>query len=257
MEEAGRLEVLAVARPTPRVRRVTFAAPEGFEHWPDQQLKLYFPRGGALRLPESDADTMRWYQAYLAIPLDRRPWMRSFTVRAATPDTLEIDFVLHDTGGPAVRWARQAAAGQVIGRYGPSVAYRRALPEAAEYLFAGDETAVPAVTSLLAALPSTARAAVVLSVHSEQEEQPLPSAATVETHWVRGGLAERIAELPLPEVAWLAGEAGEVRTLRRHLTGRGMAKDHIEFTGYWRRALTQDDPPTGEDLAEARERAAG
>src|SRR5206468_76652 len=54
----------------------------------------------------------------------------------------------------------------------------------------------------------------------------------------------------------LAGEAGTVRSLRRHLVDRGVPKQRIEFAGYWRRALSQDDAPTADDLAEARERLA-
>ncbi|MER7156870.1 SIP domain-containing protein, partial [Streptomyces lydicus] len=55
--------------------------------------------------------------------------------------------------------------------------------------------------------------------------------------------------------AWLAGEAGTVRTLRRHLVEeRGIDKRRIDFTGYWRARLSQDDAPTEADLAEARER---
>jgi hypothetical protein len=33
-------------------------------------------------------------------------------------------------------------------------------------------------------------------------------------------------------------------------------KRSVEFSGYWRRALTQDDAPTEEDMAEAMERVA-
>ena len=270
MNPVGLLEVLAVARPTPRVRRVTFAAPPGLATWPDQQLKLYLPRDGqdVPRLPPADGDTMRWYQAFLAIPEPQRPWMRSFTVRANDParGVLEVDFVLHDSGGPAARWAARAEPGQVLGRYGPSAEYRTSLTPAREYLFAGDETTVPAVGSLLAALPPSAKAVVVLEVHDAHEEQDLPSAADVDVHWLHrdgrapGGdlLLDRVADLPVPAgmAAWLAGEAAVVRSLRRHLVARGVGKNRIEFTGYWRKTLTQDDPPTTEDLAEARERLA-
>lgn len=64
--------------------------------------------------------------------------------------------------------------------------------------------------------------------------------------------------LPPGEVfAWLAGEAGAVRDLRRHLVGdRGVPKRSIDFAGYWRLSLTQDDAPTEADMAEARERLA-
>jgi hypothetical protein len=48
-----------------------------------------------------------------------------------------------------------------------------------------------------------------------------------------------------------------VRSLRRHLVGeRRLDKRAIEFTGYWRRRLTQDDAPTTEDLADAADKLA-
>ncbi|GAB3441956.1 siderophore-interacting protein [Actinophytocola sediminis] len=268
MDLVGLLAVLSVKHMTPRMRRITFAAPEGLTTWPDQQLKLYFPRQGQRvpSLPPSDGDDMRWYQAFLAIPEQERPWMRSFTVRSHDParGELEIDFVLHGASGPAARWAATAAPGQVLGRYGPSAAYRTTLPKATRYLFVGDEAAIPAIGSLLSALPEDVRVTAVLEVRDEAEEQPLPSPASVEFHWLHrhdraaGGdlLPAKVAELPVPSgsVAWLAGEAGVVRSLRRNLVDRGIPKNMIEFTGYWRRSLTQDDPPTTEDLAEAQER---
>lgn len=49
--------------------------------------------------------------------------------------------------------------------------------------------------------------------------------------------------------------AGTARALRRHLVeDRGLAKPSVDCAGYWRLSLTQDDAPTPEDLAEARER---
>ena len=52
----------------------------------------------------------------------------------------------------------------------------------------------------------------------------------------------------------MAGESGQVRAVRRHLVGeRGLAKSAVSFTGYWRRALTQDDDPTAADLADRTE----
>ncbi|GAA3469483.1 hypothetical protein [Nonomuraea roseola] len=48
---------------------------------------------------------------------------------------------------------------------------------------------------------------------------------------------------------------GQGRAPRRHLVDdRGVAKRSIDFAGYWRLRLTQDDAPTPEDLAEAAER---
>ena len=49
MEPVGELTVTRVRPLTPRMVRVSFGAPADFTSWPDQQLKLFFPRGGALR----------------------------------------------------------------------------------------------------------------------------------------------------------------------------------------------------------------
>jgi NADPH-dependent ferric siderophore reductase len=268
MAAVGLLEVTWVGSVTPRMRRISFTAPPGFESWPDQQLKLCFPREGQDRpvLPPPAGDEMRWYQAFLAIPEDERPWMRGFTVRWYDParGEIDVDFVLHGDAGPAVRWARSAAPGQLLGRYGPSRIYARPLGVADWYLFAGDETALPAIGSLLESLPGDARALVYAEVADPAEEQRLSTSEGVTVEWVRrsGGasLAAAVGAAAFPAgavSAWLAGEAGAVRALRRHLVDeRAVPKRAIEFAGYWRRHLTQDDDPTEADLTEARERLA-
>lgn len=204
-------------------------------------------------MPESDPDdVMTWYQAFMAIPDTERPWMRSFTVRRLAGERMEIDFVLGDHG-PAARWAMSAQPGDVVGRYGPSADYHRPLPTADWYLFAGDETAVPATATLLESLPA-ARTMVWLAA----SPQPMPASVS----WVSSPaeLVDTVRLAPFPPgpvTAWLAGEAGLVRALRRSLVERGVPKPRIEFTGYWRRTLTQDDAPTADDLAEAQERLTG
>ena len=264
MNPTGLLEVTAVGRPTPRTVRVTFTGSglRELEPWPDQQLKLLFPPPGrAVRLPSGDDDVLRWYQAYLAIPEDERPVMRSYTVRSRDRDTIDVDFVLHSGGidGPATAWARTASPGAVLGRYGPDAAYRRPVPAAGTVLLAGDETAVPAIATLLSEVDN---AVVFVEVPDAAEEQPLPVRWLHRNDTPHGTkLLEAVREAKFrdgPVAAWLAGEAAMVRSLRRHLVGeRGLDKSVIEFTGYWRRALTQDDAPTPEDLADAQEKSGG
>ncbi|MFF3953203.1 siderophore-interacting protein [Streptomyces sp. NPDC001890] len=267
------VRVVGVERITPRTARVTFtgeALAGLMEDRPDQQMKLCFPREGqgVPRLPEPEADDtygMRWYEAYLAIPEPERPLLRSFTVRAYDRgrDVMTVDFVLHGDDGPAARWGRDARPGDVLGMVGPSSLYARPLPAADWLLLAGDESALPAIATLLESLPAGARALVRAEVADATEERPLGSAGDVDVHWVhrdRGGsLVDAVRTAPLPAgtgAAWLAGEAGAVRTLRRHLVEeRGLPRAAVQFSGYWRRSLTQDDAPTEEDLAWAKEQA--
>ncbi|MEW1614609.1 MULTISPECIES: siderophore-interacting protein [unclassified Streptomyces] len=271
------VRVIGAERTTPRTARITFtgeALPRLMEDRPDQQMKLCLPReaerGGRAAAGADAEDTygMRWYEAFLAVPRARRPWLRSFTVRAYDRHTnaMTVDFVLHGDAGPASRWGADARPGDVLGMVGPSSLYARPLPEAERMLLAGDETALPAIATVLEALPAGTRALVYAEVADAAEERELPEAAGgAEVRWVhrdRGGslmAAVRGAGPGLDGVdaAWVAGEASAVRALRRHLVGeRQLPQDDVEFSGYWRRALTQDDAPTEEDLAWAAERAA-
>ncbi|WP_432067518.1 siderophore-interacting protein [Streptomyces sp. C10-9-1] len=275
------IRVAATRRLTPHMRRVTFHAPSLGElppPGPDRQVKLFFPRTGrgAPVLPEApaDGDVMRWYAAYTALPEEERPWMRSYTLRAHRPGAREIDvdFVLHRDAGPATRWAAAAGAGDTLGMVGPSelFAVPRPAGEARRLLFACDESGLPALGTLLEALPPTARAVVYTEIEDARDAQEIATEAAVRIHWLprsptgaahgaellRAVQAARLPDGP-PERAWLAGEASTVRALRRHLLrDRGMARSAVEFAGYWRAALSQDDAPTEADLAEARERLA-
>ncbi|GLY51543.1 siderophore-interacting protein [Lentzea sp. NBRC 102530] len=255
----SRLRVTSVVPLTPRMTRLTFTGPGLGElgTWPDQQLKLLFPKPGRSAHVSNAPDVGTWYQAYMAMPEDERPWMRSFTVRSLTDGVLTIDFVLHGDNGPASQWASQAQIGDVIGRFGPSPDYARPLGEADLLVFAGDETALPAIASLLELLPDTRRRQVFVEVADPAEEQDVPG-----VRWIHRSAGEDLvsvvtaADVPADAWVWLGGEASAVRALRRHFVGLGVSKKDIEFAGYWRRTLTQDDAPTADDLAEAQERIA-
>lgn len=264
------IQVLEVVRLTPHMARITFTGfGDSFTDEPDQQVKLYFPKPGqsSPRMPSPSSDFMSWYQAFNAIPEEERPWMRSFTVRSHSADTVTIDFVLHGDEGPASQWALSARPGDTLARFGPSQDFARrtslhtSVAEADWVLLAGDETALPAIGSILESLPSGARAVAYIEVRDGVEEQRISTRDSVELHWLHRSAGARLAdavtaaEFPSGSVfAWLAGEAGMVRGLRRHLVEeRGVSKRQIDFSGYWRATLTQDDAPTPEDLSDAQE----
>ncbi|MFY1692262.1 siderophore-interacting protein [Plantactinospora sp. WMMB782] len=269
------IRVADTTRITPRMARITFTGDDLADlrlDGPDQQVKLYFPRPGQHRprLPEPDPDLWRWYAGFAEIPEPVRPWTRSYTIRAHHPhgNLIDIDFALHRNAGPATRWAASAAPGDILGMFGPSAVFARPVPIGGTdwMLLAGDESALPAIGTIVEALPAGARAHAFVEIPDRAEEQHLDTRAEVTLHWLHRDSpsdtrlldAVRAATFPAGTVhAWLAGEAGTVRALRRHLVDdRGLPKRSIDFAGYWRRNLTQDDDPTAEDLAEARERLA-
>jgi NADPH-dependent ferric siderophore reductase/SAM-dependent methyltransferase len=278
------IRVVDTVRITPHMGRVTFGGddladliPRLAALGPDQQVKLYFPRPGQVvpALPATDgADLTSWYGAYAVMPEAERPWMRSYTIRGHDPEraTIDIDFVLHDDAGPATRWALAARPGDVLAMFGPAAEFARPVPvstaiaESDWFLMAGDESALPAIGTLAEALPSQTRAVAYVEVGDAADEQPIGSGGDLSVHWVHRGAtppgrstalvdALRGARFPDGEVfAWLGGEAGAVRAMRRHLVEeRGVAKRAIDFAGYWRPRRTQDDPPTEQDMADAQE----
>jgi NADPH-dependent ferric siderophore reductase len=278
------LHVSRTERITPHMARITLTGDDLRDFSlkdADQQVKLYFPRPGQNRplLPEvtDTTDLTTWYQAYSAIPEDERPWMRSYTIRAHDPaaNSISFDFVLHEHAGPATRWAMNAQEGNCLGVFGPTGYFARPKPlsssidEADWLLLAGDDAAIPGMATIIESLPSGTRAFAFIEVQDAADEQPFTTEGDLITTWLHRGSSEpghsdalvrAVQAATLPEgngFAWIAGEAGTVRRIRRHLVNtHGMLKRQVDFSGYWRLKLTQDDAPTAEDLAEAQERLA-
>ncbi|MCG5450533.1 siderophore-interacting protein [Micromonospora hortensis] len=278
--------VRAVRRLSPSFTRVTFTgadldrfADNGY----DQRIKLAMPLPGQDRATLPDGAD--WYATWRALPEHLRNPIRTYTVRAVRPHLAEVDvdMVLHGDSGPATRWARRASVGDEIALVGPDagfdgnhggVEFRQST--GGTLLLAGDETAVPAISSICERLPLDARGTVVLEVPDAADVLPLLAPPGVEVRWLARGadgygsrlvpavvaaagelLAPGVSEAaqPVPDVdvdteilwevpeqvasaplyAWLAGEAGVIRNLRRHLVAeRGLDRRAVAFMGYWR-----------------------
>ncbi|WP_328683189.1 siderophore-interacting protein [Streptomyces sp. NBC_00343] len=258
------LHVVRTERLGPSLVRVTFAGDDlayFFSDGCDQSLSLFLPRPGQLEpaVPYELGDG--WWQGWRELPDDVRAVMRSYTLRALRrrPDEIDIDFVLHEPAGPASRWASRAGAGDRVVLLGPAVADNRAIrfrpPEDADLVVLwGDETAVPAASAILEGLPAGTRARVWLEVQHAGDIQDLATDADAEVTWlvrenqgVEGAPmalgALRDAQLPSAErpYVWIAGEAGQVKALRRHFVGeRGFDRRRVTFVGYWRQGLSEE-----------------
>lgn len=257
------LRVRRTARLTPDMVRITFAVTDPAaltDPGPDRYAKLFFPLPGQVRPavpPPVDeiAGVMSWYRQYLAMPDEIRPPMRTYTIRALRSGLgeLDIDFVLHpDAAGPASAWAAAAAPGHEIGLLCPPRALYCPPRADAWQLLIGDETAIPAIGAIIEHLAAGTVLRAYVEIAGPAHEHRFTTRGESRVVWVHRGArprgaavldAVRAAEFPAGAAyAWISGEAGLVKSVRRHLVGeRGIDRHAITFTGYWRQGHSEED----------------
>jgi NADPH-dependent ferric siderophore reductase len=226
---------------TPRMVRITFTGADlGDFGWngPAAHIKLIFGQ-----MPEGGEGP--------------RPAMRTYTPRRFHREAgeLDVDFILHGEG-PASAWASQAAVGQTLTIAGPGRNY--VVDAAAEwFLLAGDDTAIPAISTSLECLPAAARATVFLEVVNGDDEVAMPAHANTNVTWLHRGpdnthaggpLEASLRNFPMPAGngrIYVACESGAMRRIRAHLlTNKTINREHLTTRGYWK--LGAVDHPDGD-----------
>ncbi len=222
---------------TPRMTRVRLVDESlaGLAAVPGQTLKIYVPDLVSGRLVSRDY-TVRDYSGRDDTGSDDD---------GAKP-SLDIDFVLHGEG-PAATWARRVRAGETLEFIGPSGRYRPD-PHVDWHLFAGDETALPAIQAYTAMLPADACALLYLEVADAAEQQPIPGVARPTVYWLHRGdrepgtstvFEEALQAVRLPPGQgriWIAGHTPTVRRIRTHLLNdRGVDRRALYVRGFWDR----------------------
>ncbi|QGZ48096.1 siderophore-interacting protein [Streptomyces sp. QHH-9511] len=249
--KAHEAQVVRTERITPHMVRVvlggdglaTFEVGEYTDHY----VKLLFAPEGVSYPEPFDMDRIR-----AEYPREQWPTTRTYTVRGWDPvhHELTIDFVVHGDEGLAGPWASRAQAGETMRFLGPGGGYA---PDTAAdwHLLVGDESALPAIAVALERLPEGARVHAFVEVADGSEEQKFATAAGVEVTWLhRGGrttgaaLLEAVRNLDFPEGdvhAFVHGEAGFVKELRRHLRlERQVPRERLSISGYWRAGKTDE-----------------
>jgi len=238
---------------TPQVIRIRFGGPglEGFAVGPfsDHYVKLQLPPAGAGYAPPFDVEEIK-----STLPRERWPRVRTYSVRGWDPGRgeLTIDFVNHGSAGVAGPWAAAARPGDRVQMIGPGGAYS---PDAGAdwHLMAGDTCVLPAIAVSLARVPAGVPVVVTAAVDGPEEELPLESAGDLEVRWIHRDAAAELDPDPLVEAvrgldlppgrgqAFVHGEAGAVRELRRHLlVDRGIPLAALSASGYWKRRRTEE-----------------
>jgi NADPH-dependent ferric siderophore reductase len=221
----------------------------------DQRVKLFLPHPHQAE-PVVPGDGDDWYPRWRVQDPAVRAVLRTYTVcgQRRDPQEFDVEFALHGDAGPASRWAAAARPGDRLAVLGPTEEDNggvdfRPPPGAGWVLLAADETALPAVAGILAALPPGLPVRAWIEVPHPGDVRALPTTADARLSWlVRGrdtAIVAAVRDAALPDgapYAWVAGEAGTVKELRRHLVReRGFDRRAVTFTGYWRRGATEED----------------
>ncbi|WP_329389671.1 siderophore-interacting protein [Streptomyces sp. NBC_01716] len=242
--------VIRTQRITPHMVRLVLGGegPAGLRSggFTDHYVKLLFAAEGVSYPEPFDMDRIRE-----DFPREQWPTTRTYTVREWNPAAGEItiDFVVHGDEGLAGPWAAAAKPGETVRFLGPGGSYAPD-PAADWHLFVGDESALPAIAASVEQAPEGARIKVFVEVEAPEEEQKIAAPAGAEIVWLhRGGrpvgealvAAVRALEFPAGDVhAFVHGEAGFVKELRRHLRhDRQIPRERLSISGYWR--LGQND----------------
>lgn len=263
------LQVLRVADVTPGMRRVTLGGPELKAHtaangFPvdeihcdgfDDHCKFILrhpdlPADAAAPAPTQNAGVLDW-------PHDELALNRSYTIRKWRPEAgeygeMDVDFVKHGVG-PATRWAYAVQPGEDIQIAGPKACATQ--PEGADWLLiAGDETALPAIGRWLEEMPADTRGQVFIEVDQDDHVQAIDHPDGVLITWLPRNGAEAGTTTALFDAvtscewwdgrvfAWVAGESMTLVPTRRWLRReKGLSKEQVDVSGYWRREAVLDE----------------
>ncbi|RNL62550.1 siderophore-interacting protein [Nocardioides marmoriginsengisoli] len=202
------LETLSVERLSPSFVRVVLGSPELADYGIegpryDQRIKLIFPGARQTAPAALDEESM---QAWWGLPEEERGHMRTYTIRDVLGSGREtrfvVDIVVHEDGlaGPGGSWALRAVPGdrvQVMAprRGVPFGGIEFAPPQVNHLLLVGDETALPAIASILADLDATSVGRVFLEVPDVGDILDLAAPPGMELCWLPRGHTDAGARL--------------------------------------------------------------
>ena len=255
-------EVVRTEQLTPHLTRVVLGG-SGFDtftpnDFTDAYVKIVFVQNGtdvgALPQPLT-LDSFKSLSPGLGAPPARggQPTVRTYTVRKVDTECREIsiDFVVHGDEGLAGPWAAAAKPGDVASVSGPGGGYAPD-PTADWHLFAGDESALPAIASALEALPATSRGVAFVETYTEADAIELQAPEGVEVRWLlrrdaHAGettlLADAVADHDWAEgrvQVFAHGERGAMKQLRDVFKERGVTRTQLSLSGYWAFGRTED-----------------
>ncbi|MFJ3668078.1 siderophore-interacting protein [Streptomyces sp. NPDC090106] len=197
--------------------------------------RLHLTDGGMLA--ETGVHPTMWVRLW--IPSAGKPHQRAYTLVDADPSTgtFSLEFALHE--GAASDWARAARPGDTIEATVHGTGFEHPDPTPSRLFAIGDPASLPAVNSLLAALPDTpatiwfegSAAGLPLRTHPSRHEVRATDDLVTD---VKRDLPDLLAAHPDAYV-WITCDTRTTRTLSSYVRkDLGLAKERVHAMGYWR-----------------------
>jgi len=236
------MHVLSSHRITPNMQRVKLFSAE----------LAQFPasaKGGYVKLAFDPATGKALNKEALSA-LSQRPTLRTYTIREFDPaqQTIDIDFVIHGSGeesGPASSWAVNCQVDDRILLGGPGSASE--INAQADWLiFAGDMTALPAISTQLEKLPNSAKGVAIIEINHKDDKQDLIKPDDIEIIWVvsPNSLEEKVRQQAWsskPISAWVASEFSSMKKLRMYFQReRELDRNHLYISSYWKKGFSEE-----------------
>ncbi|MGW8887986.1 siderophore-interacting protein [Streptomyces sp. NPDC055749] len=228
-----------------RGRDFTFTV-TGSEQVTEDFRRVHMTDGGLLAATGGAHPTM-WVRIWFEQA--GKPHQRAYTLVDPDPaaGTFSLEFALHD--GAASDWARTAQPGDTIDATLQGTGFTLPDPAPARLFVIGDTASLPAINSLLDAVPGTPATIWFETTHPSDEKLPFrldPAHHTLHKVPRREAGAHLVAEVKaaLPELlgadpsdayVWIACDTATTRSLSAYARkDLAVPKDRVNALGYWR-----------------------
>ncbi len=208
------------------------------------------------------------YIKLLFVSDNPKPILRTYTIRYfdLKKRELTLDFVVHGVNtdplvddeqfGPAISWANNVEIGETITIDGPGPT-KLVDPNGEWFFFAGDMTAMPAISANLESLPENSKGHAVLEILTESDKYPVNAPKGIELHWVINSEPDKANTILLDAVSniewlegsphvWVASEFDAMRSLRKYFKstfaekGLSVERGQIYASSYWKAGETDE-----------------
>lgn len=239
------LTVKRIEQISPEMRRVVAGATQlaGFKanKLADQYVKVFFADPCLGLHPPYDLKELR-----RQLPRDQVPRTRSYTIRwvDSEAEELAIDFLIHDNAGPGSLWASTVEPGDPLVISAARGKFRLSTT-ATNYIFAADETGIPAVSVALGMLRSDATGIAMLEVSGPASELEIEHPAGIELRWIhrdspRSGanmaLAQAFSFLDPPaknSSVMVHAERATTKAISHMVDRWDLPRDDVHISSYW------------------------